>query len=69
MTGDKQIFKLVILLTLQSSKMIVIFLTLGKLKLALLVYFYRLWAGHSYFAVFGQDVMARNTIQNLTVRQ
>ena len=40
MTGDIKIFKLVILLTLSSSKLIVIFLSFGKLKLTLLVYNY-----------------------------
>ena len=40
MTGDTQIFKLVILLILSSSTLIFIPLTLGKLKLTLFVLFY-----------------------------
>ena len=40
MTGDTLIFKLVILLALSNSKLMFIFLTLGKLKLTLFVLFY-----------------------------
>ena len=32
------------------------FTTLGKLKLILLVYFYKLWTCHSYYTEFGQDI-------------
>ena len=39
-TGDIEIFKLVILVTLSSSKLIFTLLTLGKSKLALFVLFY-----------------------------
>ena len=43
-----QIFKLIILLTLSSSKLIVF-------KNKLLVHFYWLWVGHGYFIEFLQD--------------
>ena len=49
LTGDIQIFKLIILLTLSSSKLICILLTLGKLKFTLFGPFYSLLVGHSYF--------------------
>ena len=61
-------FKLIILITLSSSKLIVKLLTLGKLKLTL-IYFYLLWAGHSCFTEIGQDVKPRKTIQTLSVWQ
>ena len=40
MTGYTHIFKLVILLSLRSSQLIVMSLTLGKLKLTHLIYIY-----------------------------
>ena len=65
-TGDIEIFKLVILLTLSSSKLIFILRTLGKSEVMLFVPFYWLWTGHSYFTEFGQ-VMLWKTIQTLYV--
>ena len=56
MTGDIWIFKLIILLTWRSSKLIVILLTLGKSNLILLVYFYWLWASHNYLTNLGLNV-------------
>ena len=68
MTGDVYIyiFKLVILQTLSSSKLIFILLTLGKWKLTLLVHSYWYWAGHSYFTEFGQDIRPQKTIETLS---
>ena len=66
MTRNIYVFKLVISLTLRSSKLIVILVTLGKSKLTLLVYFYWHWAGHSYFTEFGQDIRSWETIQTLS---
>ena len=57
--------EVVILLTLSRSKLIVILLSLGRWKLTLLVYFYWLWAGHSYFTKFEQDIRMLKTIQTL----
>ena len=60
MTDDIYIFKLVILLTLNSSKLIVILMPLDKLKLTLHAHFYWLWAGHSYFTDSGRDKKSKN---------
>ena len=54
-TEDIQIFKLVILLTLSSSKLIFILVALGQSKLAQLVSFSWLWTDHSYFTKFRQN--------------
>ena len=62
-------FKLLILLTQSSSKLIVILLNLGKSKLTLLIHVFKLWAGQNYFTVFWQDVRPEETIQTLSFRQ
>ena len=51
-TGEIQIFKLVILLTLSSSKSIFVLLTLGESKFTLFGPFYLVRTGHSYFTKF-----------------
>ena len=61
-TGDTQIFKLVILLTLSSSKSMFILLTLGKSNLTLLAPFLLLWRGHSNFTEL--DNSSRTTHRN-----
>ena len=52
-TENIQIFKLVILQTLSSPKLIFILLTLGKSKLILFILFLWLWTGHSYLMSLG----------------
>ena len=61
MTGDIIDSQSAHFATLSSSKLIVIFLTLGKSKLTLLVCFYRLWTAHSYFTEFGLIVALQKT--------
>ena len=61
MTGDIIDSQSAHFATLSSSKLIVIFLTLGKSKLTLLVCFYRLWTAHSYFTEFGLIVTLQKT--------
>ena len=53
--------------TLSSLKLVINFLTLEESKLTLIVYFYYLWAGHSYFTEFWQDVRSQKTSQTLSV--
>ena len=77
MTGDIQIFKLVILLTLSSLKLILILptlsslklililLTLARSKLTLLFHFSRLGAGHIYFTDFGQEINEKRSKPSL----
>ena len=62
------IFKLVILLTLRSPKLMVILITLDKSKLTLVVYFY-CFEQVSYFTEFEQDIKPWKTIQILSVWQ
>ena len=59
-----KIFNLANLLTLSSSKLIVIVLTFGKSKVTLIVHLYKLWAGHIYSTEFGQDIGPRKTTRH-----
>ena len=57
LTRDIWTFKLVLFLTLSSSKLIFILLTLSNSKLTLFLLFYWLWKGHRYSTKLGQDAM------------
>ena len=66
MTGDIWILKLLILLTLSSSKLIVILLNLSKSRLTLIV-FLTDFGQVSYFTESGQDLSLPKTIPTLSV--
>ena len=59
-TGDIEILKLVILVTLSSSKLIFILITLGKSELMLFVPFYWLWTGQLLYWVWVSYVVKNN---------
>ena len=65
-TEDIQIFKLVILQTLSSPKLIFIFL-LWASQIDPTRFFSLLWTGHSYFTEFGQYIRLQKTIQTHTI--
>ena len=67
-TESIEIFKLIILQSLSSPKLIFILLPLGKSKFILLVLSFWLWTGHSYFSEVGKYIRPQKTIQTHTVR-